>query len=243
MEEQKLVSIITVCFNSEKTIRRTIESVRNQSYQNIEYIIIDGNSTDNTLSIIKEYEPVFQERLTVISEPDSGIYDAMNKGITLAEGEMIGIINSDDFYEPDAVEQIMQHAKEKKYQICYGEVRILKNNIEDSVIIYSHHFLEDRMIGHPSCFVSKAVYEKYGLYNTCYKSAADYEFMLRVSARKEVTFTPVYFIIANFCLGGISGTTAGYLDKIRMLRDKGKMSNMHYIILVVVEKLKGLLWH
>ena len=243
MEEQKLVSIITVCFNSEKTIKRTIESVCNQTYRNIESIIIDGKSTDNTLNVVKEYEEIFQERLTVISESDNGIYDAMNKGIALARGEMIGIINSDDFYELDAVEQIMQHVIEDQYQICYGEIRKLKNDIEESVMLLSHRFLEERMIGHPACFVSRAVYEKYGLYDTNYKSAADYEFMLRVFAQKEVKFIPVYSIIANFSLGGMSGTRAGYLDKIKMLRDKGKMNNIHYIILVLVERLKGLLWY
>lgn len=243
MEEQKPVSIITVCFNSEKTIRRTIESVLHQTYRNIEYIIIDGNSTDSTLNIIKEYEPVFGARLTVVSEPDQGIYDAMNKGIALANGEMIGMINSDDFYEADAVEQIMRHLSGEPYEICYGEIRKLKDGVEESVVIASHHFIGERMIAHPACFVSKSVYDKYGVYDTRYKSAADYEFMLRVFEHKDVKFTPVYSIIANFNLGGMSGTTAGYLDKIRMLRDRGKMSNVRYHILVIVERLKELVWN
>lgn len=243
MEKQKLVSIITVCFNSEKTIRRTIESVLRQTYQNIEYIIIDGKSTDNTMNIVKEYETVFVGRLTVISEPDNGIYDAMNKGIALAKGEMIGLINSDDFYEPDAVEQIMRQVGEEKYQICYGEIRKLKDGIEESIVIFSHYFLEERMIGHPACFISKETYEKYGVYDVRYKSAADYEFMLRLFKQKDVKFIPVYSIIANFSSGGMSGTRAGYLDKIKMLRDKGRMGNMHYMILLVVEKLRGLLWY
>lgn len=240
------LSVVTVCYNSAKTIANCVNSVCNLDINDMEYIVIDGLSVDNTVNIVKEYIPVFKSKnipIKVISEKDNGIYDAMNKGIALARGEMIGIINSDDFYELDAVEQIMQHVIEDQYQICYGEIRKLKNDIEESVMLLSHRFLEERMIGHPACFVSRAVYEKYGLYDTNYKSAADYEFMLRVFAQKEVKFIPVYSIIANFSLGGMSGTRAGYLDKIKMLRDKGKMNNIHYIILVLVERLKGLLWY
>lgn len=102
------VSIITPCLNSEETIRDTIESVLGQSYQNIEYIIVDGRSTDRTIEIVKEYASGFEGRLRYISEKDSGIYDAMNKGILQASGSVIGIINSDDWYEPEAVEQAVQ---------------------------------------------------------------------------------------------------------------------------------------
>ena len=97
------ISIITPCLNSAKTIRQTIESVLNQTYQDIEYIIVDGASTDGTLEIIQEYEDQFQGRMQYVSEPDNGIYDAMNKGIRMSHGNVIGIINSDDFYEEDAV--------------------------------------------------------------------------------------------------------------------------------------------
>ena len=105
-----LISIITVCFNSSKTIRQTIESVLNQTYTNIEYILVDGKSTDNTVAIIEEYAPQFTAKGIVyrwVSEPDAGIYDAMNKGIKLATGEWIGIINSDDWYELDACENML----------------------------------------------------------------------------------------------------------------------------------------
>ena len=103
MEENKLVTVITPCFNSEKTIRKTIESVLNQTYHNIEYLIIDGASTDKTVEIAKSYEQAFGGRMKIYSEPDKGIYDAMNKGIRLAGGELVGIVNSDDYYETDAV--------------------------------------------------------------------------------------------------------------------------------------------
>ena len=121
MKENNIkVSIITVCFNSEKTIRRTIESVLYQTYPNIEYIIVDGKSTDGTVDIVKEYLPAFQKRLRYVSERDKGIYDAMNKGIRLSAGDVIGIINSDDFYEPDAVENIVKYADRGSCQVLYG---------------------------------------------------------------------------------------------------------------------------
>ena len=108
-------TIITPCFNSEKTIEKTLQSVLNQTYQNFEYIIIDGGSTDDTLSIIESYKEKFAEKLTVVSEKDNGIYDAMNKGIQLAKGELVGIVNSDDFYETDALENIVNEYQNEKY--------------------------------------------------------------------------------------------------------------------------------
>ena len=102
MQNNVKVSVITVCYNSARTIEATIQSILMQTYSNIEYIIIDGASRDNTLDIIKKYEKEFNGRLTVVSEPDNGIYDAMNKGIRMATGEVIGLLNSDDTYEFDA---------------------------------------------------------------------------------------------------------------------------------------------
>ena len=99
----KKISIITVCFNSQKTIGRTFDSVLRQTYPNIEYLVIDGQSTDGTTDIIREYEPLFQGRMKWVSEKDEGIYDAMNKGIRMATGDLIGILNSDDYYEDNAV--------------------------------------------------------------------------------------------------------------------------------------------
>ena len=128
MEENIKVSIITVCYNSEKTIRRTIESVLNQTYDNIEYIIVDGASTDQTMDIVKEYEPKFSGRMRWISEPDEGIYFAMNKGIDMAAGELIGLLNSDDTYESNAVKSIRDALVSEPYQILYGFARVYTKN-------------------------------------------------------------------------------------------------------------------
>ena len=121
--EDILVSIITVCYNSEKTIYQTMDSVLKQTYSNIEYIIIDGASTDGTLAIIKEFGQRFGARMRYVSEPDHGIYDAMNKGISMAGGDIIGIINSDDYYEPDAVEKVIGAYSRGDCAVFYGEMR------------------------------------------------------------------------------------------------------------------------
>lgn len=130
------VSVITPCFNSEKTIQKTLESVLNQTYNNYEYIIIDGKSTDKTLQIIEKYKPLFGEKIQVYSEPDKGIYDAMNKGIMKASGDIIGIVNSDDYYELDALENMVNEVPDDKYFILYGFQRCIP--ILFSVIILMH---------------------------------------------------------------------------------------------------------
>lgn len=122
------VSIITPCLDSEKTIRRTIESVLYQTYKNIEYIIVDGGSGDKTLEIVRTYQPLFEGRMRWVSEPDKGIYDAMNKGIRMSHGQIIGIINSDDYYVSNAVEQVIGHLEKSQsisgglwlWQFCQG---------------------------------------------------------------------------------------------------------------------------
>lgn len=214
-----LVSIITVCYNSEKTIEDTVQSVLNQSYSNIEYIIVDGASRDATLDIVRKYETAFAGRMKLISEPDHGIYDAMNKGIHCAQGELVGIINSDDYYEKDAVEKMVSHMSRDKLQILYGATRALRDGLEDSISIYSHHFLQHRTISHPSCFVTKKVYDIYGGYNTKYSYVADYDFMLRMKKEPAVEFLPVYEVIANYRVGGASSSGEAYMELIRLRKD------------------------
>ena len=213
-----LVTVITPCFNSEKTIQRTIESVLHQTYQEIEYLIIDGASTDSTLEIAKSYEAAFQGRMHIYSEKDEGIYYAMNKGIGLAKGEIVGIVNSDDYYEPGAVEHMVKNRNESPYQILYGFERILKDGQETAVVINHHTNLPNQMITHPTCFVTKKIYDDKGVFNTAYRYSADYEFMLRMYRDKQVEFTPVYEIISNYALGGASGTGEAYFGTITKKR-------------------------
>lgn len=198
------VSIITVCFNSEKTIRTTIESVLHQTYNNIEYIIIDGKSSDSTIEIVKEYMPLFRGRLRYISEKDNGIYDAMNKGIRLSKGDVIGIINSDDFYELDAVENIIKYMNSEKYQVLYGACNLIYKDRVINTVKKSYQKLNKDMIPHPTCFVTRQTYHDFGLFLPSFKIAADYELMLRFYTSKKVTFKQIPKTIANFREGGIS---------------------------------------
>lgn len=225
-----LISIITVCYNSEKTIERTIRSVLEQAYDNYEYLIIDGGSKDETLEIIKAYEASFAGKLLVISEPDQGIYDAMNKGISMAKGELIGIINSDDYYEKDALSVMAEEYRKlgSEYGILYGFQRNYDKGREISTVLYHHDYLEDQMITHPTCFVTRQVYRDFGKFSLDYKSSADYEFMLRMFDNKKVEFRPVYKIITNFALGGMSFSQTGYRETLRLLFKRGKLPKGRY---------------
>lgn len=227
-----LVTIITPCYNSEKTIRKTIESVLNQTYQELEYLVIDGASTDKTLEIVKSYESAFAGRMHIYSEKDEGIYYAMNKGIRLAKGELIGIVNSDDYYEPDAVEKMAEKRTKNPYQILYGFERILKEGQETQIVLHHHSNLPNQMITHPTCFVTKKLYEEKGVFCTDYRYSADYEFMLRMYRDKEVEFTPVYALISNYALGGASGTGAAYLETNKLFLKYGTITKKRYWFIV-----------
>ena len=203
MKKQIKVSVITPCLNSKRTIKDTIESVLNQTYKNIEYIVVDGESTDGTLDIIKEYLPQFHGRMKYISEKDNGIYDAMNKGIKMSTGAVIGIINSDDFYEFDAVENIVQYITGEKYQVIYGYCKILNGQHTVGMLKNRHENLVQGMIPHPTCFVTRCVYMDFGMFLTVFKIADDYELMIRLYKSNKVKFTQVKQVIANFRTGGL----------------------------------------
>lgn len=202
------VSIITVCKNSEETIRKTIESVLHQTYKNIEYIIIDGESTDRTTEIIKEYQNIFEGRLWYISEKDQGIYDAMNKGILHATGDIIGIINSDDWYEPDAVERIVAaYERHTNANAICAQANIVSENliIDKTKNKFEEEIWKGMPLPHPGVFVLRETYSRFGLYDTGYRIAADYDFIFRLyinNARFEILDDA----LVNFQMGGISTT-------------------------------------
>lgn len=196
------VSIITVCFNAELTIEQTIRSVIEQSYQNIEYIIVDGRSSDHTLDIIAKYADKISK---VISEPDKGIYDAMNKGIKNATGDIIGILNSDDWYEKDAIERVVEVFERSDSQIVHGDVRFIygDGSSKDTVTDSMNKLWYEMVVRHPATFVRREVYQKEGMFDDTFRVAGDYEFILRCYAN-NVKFYYLNTILTNFRMNGIS---------------------------------------
>jgi glycosyltransferase involved in cell wall biosynthesis len=232
MSDNLLVSIITPCYNSGKTIEKTLQCIENQTYKNIEYIIIDGASTDNTMEIINRHKPNLPN-VKIVSEKDGGIYEAMNKGIKLASGELIGIVNSDDWYENDTVEQVVKAYKGNKYEVVYGMQRNYNDNKEKSIILYSHEFLCEQNINHPTCFVTKDTYKDFGSFDTNYRSAADYDLMLRFWKSGKIIFTPVMRILSNFQLGGMSGSQTGVRENALIRCKYGYMSKKKYYFVII----------
>ncbi len=232
-----LVTILTPCYNSEKTIEKTLQCIENQTYPNIEYIIIDGDSTDGTQKIIEQHQSRLPKQFKLISEKDHGIYDAMNKGIRQAKGQLIGIVNSDDWYEPDTVEQVVRAYQGNEYEVIYGMQRTYLNGKERATFIYHHDFLPQQMITHPTCFVTRAVYERFGVFDLQYKSAADYDFMLRLYQTGKVTFTPVMRVLSNFRLGGMSSSQTGVQENLKVRYKYGYLSRKTLLLQTIKSKV------
>jgi glycosyltransferase involved in cell wall biosynthesis len=202
---EPLVSIVTVCLNAEKTIQRTIDSVLGQTYAHVDYVIIDGGSSDRTLDILRESEARSQGRLRWISGKDAGIYDAMNKGIGLADGSIVGIINSDDWYEPETVQRVVDSYRMHGEGVHYGILRVLDHGQEVMLRLVHWRSLHRDVVGHPAFFVTRDVYQRHGVFDLGFKIAADYELMLRF-IDKGVPFHQVDHVLANFSQGGESTT-------------------------------------
>ncbi len=197
-----LVSVVTVVFNGEKTLERTIKSVVSQTWDNIEYIIIDGNSTDNSVGIIKRYEEYIN---FWISEPDKGISDAFNKGISYSTGDFIAFLGSDDWYEPDGVLHIVEKI-EPCGTIYSGHVNLWTDNGNRFVKLHKsrpERIFQTMRIAHQATFVSRKVFEDVGGFLTDYKVAMDYDFLLKAKLRGYEIIV-VDQVIANMLLGGVS---------------------------------------
>lgn len=197
------ISIITITYNSEKTIRDTFESVKKQNYPNLEYIIIDGGSKDSTLQIAKEYQSVITK---IISEPDEGISDAMNKGISVANGELIGIIHSDDMLADGAL-NILAQSWDYSTDVYYGDVMVCYENGEPMHILRGSDDLSQMNYGfcisHPSTFVTREAYKKYGVYDKSLKCCMDYDQFLRMY-KNGARFKHINHVLANYRMGGIN---------------------------------------
>lgn len=215
MTNEPLISIITVVYNGEKTIEETIKSILVQTYKNIEYIIIDGASSDNTVKIIKKY----QDKISYwVSEKDGGIYDAMNKGIMVSHGEIIGIVNADDTLYPNTLQEVYEQMDVHGLDYTYGSIHLM----DEKSVVFGETIpmkkkditlkkYKDMPFPHPSLFVKKEVYKQIGLFNLQFKLSADYDFVLRLlnSNYKGLALSNT---TGKFRSGGSSGGIATFLD-------------------------------
>jgi len=244
------ITIITVVFNGAKYIRSAIQSVLSQDYDNIEYIVIDGGSTDGTVDIVKEY----QDKISVfISEPDEGIYDAMNKGIALATGNVIGILNSDDFYINElTIGKVVKEFKEKKVDSVYADlVYVEPKNLNKTVRYYdSGNFNPSKfsygwMPAHPTFFVKRKAYEKYGVFRTDLKIAADFDILARFLYIHKISYSYTKEVLVKMRTGGVSTSFNSIwinnIETLRVCRDNGIKTNIFKILSKYPAKILGLL--
>ncbi len=249
------ISVITVTFNSAATVRDTLESVLKQEYKDYEYLVIDGCSKDNTVDIIKEYEPKFGGRMKWVSEKDKGMYDGINKGIRMATGDVVGIINSDDFYHRTDIFNIINRAFEenKGIQAIYGDVRFVNpDNLEKTVRYYSSknwkpwRFRFGFMPAHPTFFTYKENFEKYGYYQYDYHIAADYELLIRHLYTNKVPakYVPIDFMKMRTGGRSTNGWKANVLlnkEIVRGCKENGIYTNMPLLFMKYFIKVFELL--
>ena len=232
------ISIITVCFNSARTIRQTIESVVKQTYDNIEYIIIDGGSTDGTVDIIKKYENNINYW---ISETDKGIYDAMNKGIDKANGDIIGIINSDDWYtDNNVIKEVIEAFNKNNVDIIHGNL-IYVNEIKNERFrilpdLKVENIYRKMVFNHPTCFIKRNVYKRFGTFDLRYNITADYELLLRFYTHMNASrFFYLDKDMVCFRYGGIR-TKNIYLTLLETYKVSTLYGNSKFIAIIIFFK-------
>jgi glycosyltransferase involved in cell wall biosynthesis len=246
------ISVITATYNSAKTIKSTIESVLAQSYADIEYIIVDGNSHDETMQIVKSYEPSFRGRMKYVSEPDKGIYDAMNKGIGMATGDVVGILNSDDFYTSDDVVQRIVEAFDEDLDAVYGDIHFVNpDNLKKCVRYYSSAVFRPSLLrfgfmpAHPSFYVRKRIYNECGKYSLEYKIAADYDMMVRFFYNHGIKAKYIKKDFVTMRMGGastrsIKNIMKANLEDVKACNRNGLYTNLFMICLKYLIKVFGL---
>jgi len=240
MKQTPKVSIITVVYNGIAHLEQTIKSVLNQSYENIEYIIIDGGSTDGTVELIKKYE----DKIAYwVSEPDGGIYDAMNKGIAKASGEIVGLINADDWYEKNAIAIVVGTFEKREVDVVHGSMRIIKENGESFVkgaFRDISNLKKGMLLNHPTVFAKRSLYEKYGLFDTSYRIVADWERMMSWFLN-DVHFVATQEVLANFRMGGVSSEhlKKSFIEKHRVRTEYKVYRNIDWYYLY--DRIKSIL--
>ncbi|MBE0476875.1 MAG: glycosyltransferase [Coriobacteriia bacterium] len=233
-----LVSVVTVCFNSERHLAEAMGSVLAQSYPEIEYVVVDGGSSDGTVAIIRSFEDRFGGRLRWVSEPDEGIYDAMNKGIAMSTGELVGLLNSDDTYLPGAIERVVEaYLADPGTGAVYGDAEVLDEGgshprVERARALSAGEKRPDRMpMCHQSLFVARRTYDEIGTFDTAYRILADYEWILRAIAA-GVAMDHIAVPLARFRSGG-----ACSVDMTRSNRERERI-RVKYGANPVVERLR-----
>lgn len=211
------ISIVTICYNNESDIRPTIESVVNQTYPNIEYIIVDGASKDNSLNIINEYKEKISK---IISEPDKNLYDAINKGIKLSTGDVVGVIHAGDrLYNNSVIEKIAQYFAENDIDVSYGHSKIVDKNDKPKRINISPEYKHSLarwgwMPSHQSIYIRRDLFDKYGYYRIDLGGAGDYEWFVRYFYANKLKIKLLDEFIIRFSLGGMS--TRSYANKLKV---------------------------
>lgn len=245
-----MISIITATYNSAETINDTIKSVLCQTNKDFEYIIVDGGSTDETIDIVKSYESEFSGRLKWVSEKDKGIYDAMNKGIKMTSGDIIGILNSDDYYTSDDILQTIADAfKCQNVDAIYGDIHFIKDGVPDKCVRYYSSRLFSPfwlrfgfMPAHPSFYCKRDVFDKSGLYRLDYKIGSDYEMMVRLFRKHKISsrYVPKDFVTMR--TGGASNSNLQsrltlIKEDVKACRDNGIYTNELFICLKFLYKI------
>ena len=206
------ISIITATYNSAKTVADTFESVLGQTYKDIDYWVIDGGSTDGTLDIIRRYEPEFGGRMHYISEKDRGIYDAMNKGLSNCRGDVVGILNSDDYYTDNGVLEDVRNAfASADVDAVYGDIHLINEGNPDKIVRYYSSAMFRPfwlrfgfMPAHPSFYAKREVFDKYGKYSLDYKIASDYDMMVRLFHKHSISSKYIKRDFVTMRTGGVS---------------------------------------
>ncbi len=229
------ITVVTVCRNAAATIEDTIRSVVDQTYPDVEHIVIDGASTDGTQEILCKPESGITKW---VSEPDEGIYDAMNKGIDMGSGDVVGFLNADDIYaHPEVLAEVAQALEDESIQAVYGDIVFVRDDLQTIVRYYrSHGFTTGKlawgwMPPHPSLFLRKQVFEKYGLFRTDYRIAADYELVTRLFGKHKVRYRYLPGVSVKMRLGGVStrGVKSNYIlskEIVRACRENGINTNL-----------------
>jgi len=244
------ISIITVVWNNATTIKDAIDSVLRQTYENIEYIVVDGASTDGTVAIVQNYGSKITR---FISEKDKGLYDAMNKGIKLATGDIVGILNSDDFYIDEfVIEKVVNKFKEKKVDSIFADIVFVKPDNLNKVVRYydSSRCMPDKFQyalypAHPTFFVRKWVYEKYGVFKTDYKIGADFDIIVRFLYTNKISYSYIEIPIIKMRIGGVSTSFSSIwinsIEQLRVCRENGIKTNIFKILMKYPIKLLGMM--